>query len=126
MQTTDKKAFRSVDHRSVENIYRRANALHQSQSVGMAEKGLRVARAGNSTFMRTLEACAEAMEAIEEGQRGRTRRTSKDSMRAKSHEASIFREAYRLADQGEPVRVFAFVYATVAEYAGVIERGATA
>jgi predicted transcriptional regulator len=124
MQTTDAKAIRTVDHVAVERIYARALWLQQNQIVSAAEKGMRVARSGNSTMLRTLEACAEQMEAIEENQRGRTRRTSKDAHRAKSHEASIFREAYRLADKGSADKVFAFVYAAAAEHAGVIEMGA--
>ena len=124
MITTDKSAYRSVDRHSVERIYIRAKQLFDTQAVSLAEKGMRVARAQNPTLLRTLDACAEVMDTIEDEQRGRTRRSTKDANRAKSHEASMFREAYRLADEGNADMVFAFIYTAAAEYAGIIEQGA--
>jgi hypothetical protein len=125
-QTTDSKAFRKVTRRAVEGIYARSRRLFDIQATDFASKGMRAAKAQDPTMMRTLEACAETMEAIEESQRGETRRSAKDAMRAKSHEASMFREAYRLADSGKADLVFAYIYTAVAEYAGVIEHGARA
>jgi len=112
----------NITRQTVERIYRRANELQQRQVAHMSEKGMRVARAQHPVLLRTLEACAEQMEKIEENQRGRTQRMARDNNRARSQETSIFREAFRLADEGKPFEVYAFIYGAVAEYAGIIER----
>jgi hypothetical protein len=111
-----------VDSRTAEVIYTRALDLTDRQVVSAMEKGMRVARAQHPLLLRTLDACAERMEAVEEGQRGQTRRMARDNMRARAHEASIFREAYRLADKGEPLEHYCYIYAACAEHAGIIER----
>jgi hypothetical protein len=111
-----------ISAHAAEAIYARALDLTSRQVVGAMEKGMRVARAQHPLLLRTLDACAERMEAVEEGQRGQTRRMARDNMRARAHEASIFREAYRLADKGEPMEHYCYVYAAAAEHAGIIER----
>ena len=113
-----------INPKSVERVYARSLDLTDRQVVAAAEKGMRVARAQHPTLLRVLDACAERMAKIEEGQRGQTRRMARDNKRAGAHEASIFREAYRLADQGQATEHYCYIYAAAAEFAGLIERAA--
>jgi len=119
-QTTDAISIRPVREPDAERIYARAQRLNRANNYHAVHKGMRVARDGNTRLIRTMEQCAEHLERVEERQRGETRRMARDSMRAHATEASMFREAYRTLDAGDPAPAFGYLYAAAAEYAGII------
>lgn len=117
----------SVTPARVERIYRRAKALGDGvlPETGMAAAGLRAAKARDPRLMLALERCAEVIDKMAEEQSGQTRRqetqlrTDWASTRNPS-EVNFFRGAYTAALEGQVPDAFGYLYAAVAEFAGII------
>lgn len=117
----------SVTPARVERIYRRAKALGDGilPETGMAAAGLRAARARDPRLLLALERCAEVIDKLAEDQSGQTRRqesrqrTDWASTRNPS-EVNFFREAFTAVERGQVPDAFGYLYAAVAEFAGII------
>lgn len=84
---------------AVEALSRRVNDVWPVASMEQAQ---RAARSRDAALMLTLERMAEQGEALDERMLGQSRRTGSEAMaRVKATEASVWREAYRLVDQGK-------------------------
>ena len=111
----------------VERIWRRAKELGDgvTPEVGMAAAGLRAAKARDPRLLAALEACIECIDELHEGQSGQTRRQETRQLTAWSEtrsptEVNFFRGAYTAVDAGEVPDAFGYLYAAVAEWAGLI------
>lgn len=112
----------------VERIYRRAKELGEGPFpfTGMAANGLRAAKRRDPRLLYALERCAECIDKMAEDQSGQTRRqetrmrTDWASTRNPT-EVNFFREAFlAAAERNEVPDAFGYLYAAVAEFAGLI------
>lgn len=95
----------------VEAAYRTAILKQQNRSLWWADIGMRCARERDPKFMKALEKAAEVMTKMDEDQRGRTRRHAESlSHQAETTETQLFREAFRLADEGNPIENLKWIY----------------
>jgi len=110
-----------INESTVEEAYRRALQAQANRRQSFADKGWRAACARDSRLLKALEGGAEVLQRIQERQRGRTMRdaTVPYSHRVDLTEFSLWREAYRLCDNGSPTRHFEWIYGAAAELAGL-------
>lgn len=88
-----------------------------------ADIGYRAALARDQKMLKIMERAAEILEKMGEEQRGQTRRASMNyGDRAELTEVALWREAYRLMDQGNPIRNLEWIYAAGAWLSGYILR----
>lgn len=94
----------SVDINVIERALKRSQELVQRKVVGHQEAGLRAARARDPRMMLALEDIAEQLDRAVESQHGRTLRGVSTSYADRTWPtlATMFREAYRTADAGNP------------------------
>jgi hypothetical protein len=90
----------------VEWAHRRANIAHERGDQSFADIGLRAAKTRDDKMLKVLDKAANVLHQMSEDQTGRTRRMavhSKDDFRmsAEHTEVSMWREAYRLMDEGK-------------------------
>ena len=105
----------------VEYAYAMARQAQQDRRQNWADIGYRAALARDTKMLRVMEKCAEIMTKMSEDQMGRTRRTATDyGDKAEHTEVALFREAYRLMDEGRPIRNFEWVYFAGALLSGYI------
>lgn len=111
-------AFNGVD---VERCYARAIEHQRTRQYGASEAGMRLARQKHPKLLLALERAAEILEAQAQEQFGRTMRdhATPFSHRVNPTEASLFREAYRLCDEGTPIGNLQWIYAQAAWLAGL-------
>jgi hypothetical protein len=111
-----------VDARTVEQAYYRASRAQKEQRLSFCETGQRLARMRHPDLLRTLERGAEVLDKMAEQQLGQTLRSSSSSTseRARPTEASLWREAYRFADKGEPLAQFGWIYGAAGWLAGLV------
>ena len=105
----------------IEAAYARAMSCQRRRERGPAEAGMRLARARHPVYMKTLEKCAEHMMHMVEDQYGRSIRDpgTPYSYRVCPTEAGLFREAYRVADEGHAMEHFQWIYAAAAWLSGL-------
>lgn len=110
-----------ITESTVETAYRRALQAQAVRRQGFAERGMRAARARDSRLLKALEGAAEVLHAMQERQMGRTMRDASTpyGQRVDLTEYSLWREAYRMCDQGTPTRHFEWIYGAAAELAGL-------
>jgi hypothetical protein len=110
-----------VNDSTVERSFRRMNAARHARQQNFADKGMRAARARDSRLLKALESGAEVLQNIQERQRGRTIRDSSTPYghRVDLTEYSMWREAYRMCDEGTPHNAFQWIYGAAAELAGL-------
>lgn len=113
----------TVNLRTVERAHAMAIAGQRRQAIHFCEAGMRIARSKHPDMLRALDQAAEVMDSTAESQTGRTRRDPGANRGEKAFptEAALWREAYRLADKGEPLQHFAWIYAAAAWLAGLHE-----
>ncbi len=117
----DMGRMRTINRRSVEQIYRRAQTGSEAGVADLVNKGVRAARARDPYLMLGLEKCAEVMQAIAEAQQGQTKRSTGTAVGARvdATEYTIFRKAYEHADEGDALVHYGWIYAAVGEYVGI-------
>jgi hypothetical protein len=110
-----------INEATVENAYRRALQAQANRRQAFADKGWRAAHARDSRLLKALEGGSEVLQQIQERQHGRTMRdpSSPYSHRVDLTEFTLWREAYRLCDEGSPSRHFEWIYGAAAELAGL-------
>lgn len=120
-----------VNNKAVESMYRFAThelrAMSERERLRLFVQARRAVKARDPKVMTVLDKGAEILAAMAEDQYGRTNRTSQDVWRAPPTEFQIWREAYRLADEGTAFADndqsnFIEVYTSVCLFAGVISR----
>jgi hypothetical protein len=106
----------------VEEAYRRCRQAQAQRNQNFADTGWRAARARDPKLLKALEVGAEAVEKLSEEQFGRTMRMADSKDRHKYQggtvEAQLWREAYRLCDEGNPIRNFEWIYGAAAWICG--------
>jgi hypothetical protein len=103
----------------VEWAYGRAIQAQDQHRQGFADAGWRAALARDSKLLKALERGAEVVHRMAEDQMGRTRRSSdKFSEQVELTEVQLWREAYRLCDEGTPIRNFEWIYGAAALLCG--------
>lgn len=111
----------TVDRGSVERAHRWA--MERARAGGTEKHhGIRAAKARDPKLLLALEKAAEVMDKASEEQMGRTRRDPGTSFaqRREHTETQMWREAYRLAADGNPNDVYGWIYAAAARLAGLI------
>ena len=77
----------------------------------IAQVGWRAAQARDDKLLKALEVGAEKIGKLSEAQSGRTRRSAEHLKDQVEHtEAQLWREAYRLCDEGNPIQNFEWIY----------------
>lgn len=106
----------------VEESYRQARLAQQNRRQSFADTGWRAALARDSKLLKALEIGAETVERASEAQFGRTMRGAdeddKHKYQAGTTESQLWREAYRLCDEGQPIRNFEWIYGAAAWLCG--------
>ena len=96
--------------------------VQQAQVMGRqswADTGMRAARARDPKLLKALEKGAEIIGKMSEAQMGQTRRSTEIFSHTKEHTVSqLWREAYRLADEGKPIENLCWIYAAAAWLCG--------
>lgn len=85
-----------------------------------ADTGWRAALARDPKLLKCLERGAEIVAKIDESQRGQTRRSASnaENERGETTTTQLWKEAYRLCDEGRPIRNFEWVYGAAALLCG--------
>lgn len=109
-----------VDAYTVERAYMRAKAFQEDGRLHLAQQGMRAAKARDDKLLAVLSRASEIVTKMHEEQRGQTQRSARDSQRATVTAVSLICEAYRLADEGNPIDQFSWIYAAFGELAGVV------
>jgi len=110
-----------INETTVERAYRNALRAMSLRRVAFSEKGMRAARARDNRLLKALEGAAEVLHRMQERQRGRTMRDASTPYgeQVDLTEYTLWREAYRLCDEGKPVPHLAWIYGAAAELAGL-------
>ena len=105
----------------VEWAYRMAMRDQRDQRVRYAGMAMRAAEARDAKLLKAMEKGAEIVTRMDEEQRGRTRRAS-DVLAEQSEttETQLWRESYRLMDEGKPIENFRWMYLAGMYLAGFI------
>lgn len=117
----DMGVFRSsLSVEKVEYAYGLACKCQQRSMQGFADTGFRAAKARDEKLLIALEVMAETTGALQEAQIGRLMRdpgsTYAESRGTTEHQ--LCREAYRLCDEGKPIRNFEWIYGAAAWLCG--------
>jgi hypothetical protein len=107
---------------SVEWVYRRALSMQRDGNLSYMEQGFRAAQARDPKLLAVLEKGSEVLCEMQEHQLGRTQRAVNATVaeRADQTPFAIWRECYKLADEGRAIDNFAWLYAAAGEFAGVV------
>lgn len=91
-----------LDFRKVVYAYKLAQRYQAEHNYGWANVGQRAAEDRNPTLLKVLEQAAEVMVKEEESQRRESMRTTENfSERRYTTETQLWREAYRMVDEGK-------------------------
>lgn len=103
----------------VEWAYGRAIMAQHMGRQNFADTGWRAALARDARLLKALEKGAEIVAKMDEDQRGRTRRsTEKFDETVETTTTQLWKEAYRLCDEGRPIRNFEWIYGAAALLCG--------
>jgi hypothetical protein len=103
----------------IEWAHGRAIQDQNNRRQAMANAGWRAAKARDARLLKVLEFGAEAIAKLSESQTGYTRRTNKSLQDQVEHtESQMWREAYRLCDEGNPIQNFEWIYGAAALICG--------
>jgi hypothetical protein len=119
---TDLAFKSSLTRERVEHAYAMCVKARDNRRQNFADTGYRAALARDPKLLIALEAMAEVTLAMQEEQIGRLMR-SPDSTFGESRgttEHQLCREAYRLCDQGSPIRNFEWLYGAAAYLCGYV------
>lgn len=110
-----------INESTVEDAFRRMDRARGLRRQQFADKGLRAARARDSRLMKALEGGAEVLHTIQERQIGQRMRSSATPYgeRVDLTEYAMWREAYKMCDEGTPLSAFQWIYGAAAELAGL-------
>ena len=94
-------------------------AQHEGRQ-SVADAGWRAALARDPKLLKALEHGAEAIYQMSERQMGQTRRSDAGKTTASTEhtEFTLWKEAYRLCDEGNPIRNFEWIYGAAALLCG--------
>ncbi len=93
---------------------------HRKQKI--AQVGWKAAQLRDDKLLKALEIGAEKIGQLSENQMGRTRRSSEHLKDQVEHtEAQMWREAYRLCDEGKPIQNFEWIYGAAAVLCGYVD-----
>lgn len=106
-----------ITESTVERAHARANLDSRLGRRNLAQAGMRAARARDSALLKALEGGAEILQRMNDRQLGPHFRVG--SIRVDATEVQLWREAYRLADEGEPIEQMAYIYGAAALLAGL-------
>ena len=104
----------------VEEAHRRAQLNMDRRNQSFANTGWRAAEARDDKMLKVLEIAANLMDQEQDSQLGRTMRDP-NATYAESKgttEVQMWREAYRLMDEGNPIRNFEWIYGAAAWLCG--------
>lgn len=106
----------------VEEAYRQAVINQRNGRQTFADIGYRAAIAKDAKLLKALEAMAEVTGKLQEQQMGRTMRDPGAiySTTRGTTEHQLCREAYRLCDEGRPIRNFEWIYGAAAWLCGYV------
>lgn len=113
-------SIESWSDEKIEYAYGLAQRAQMEGWQAFADAGMRAARARDARLLRALEACAESTERLSESQTGQVRRQSSTPFaEQRAHtEVQLFREAFRLADAGNPIENLCWIYGAAAWLCG--------
>jgi hypothetical protein len=95
----------------VEWAYRMAMRAQREGKQRYAERAMDLAHKRNSVLLKAMEKGAEIVSKMDEDQRGRTRRSAENlSEQVETTETQLWKESYRLMDEGRPIPNFAWMY----------------
>jgi hypothetical protein len=104
----------------IEYAYGLAVKMQHARNQGFADTGWRAARARDEKLLKALEKMAESTGAAQENQMGRLMR-SPDATFGETRGTTVHqlcREAYRLCDEGNPIRNLEWIYGSAAWLCG--------
>lgn len=103
----------------VEHAHGLAIQNQHRQNQNFADTGYRAAIARDDKLLKVLELAANVIDKVQEDQIGRTMRsTDAGGARKGTTEAHLWKEAYRLCDEGQPMRQFEWIYGAAAWMCG--------
>lgn len=110
----------SLSREKIEHAYGKALRARDDHNQGFADTGYRAAVARDAKLLIALEAMAEATGQMQDEQMGRLMRdpsaTHGETRGTTEHQ--LCREAYRMVDQGTPIRNFEWIYGAAAHLCG--------
>jgi hypothetical protein len=109
-----------LNAKRIEEAYHRCVVAQQMGRQGFADTGYRAALAKDAKLLKALEAMAEVTGKMQDDQMGRTMRSpdAEFGHTRGTTEHQLCREAYRLADEGRPIRNFEWIYGAAAWLCG--------
>jgi hypothetical protein len=95
-----------ITRERVEWAHREANKAHERGRQGFAQVGLKAAKRRDDKMLKVLDIAANILHQMSEEQMGQTRRMAVNSeynsrLAAEHTEVAMWREAYRLMDEGK-------------------------
>jgi hypothetical protein len=109
-----------VTPKLVEEAHKQALLAQAQRRQNFADVGMRAARARDGKLLRALEAGSEFLDKLTDQQHGRTMR-SPDATFGETKgttESQLWREAYRLCDEGNPIGNLQWIYGAAAWICG--------
>jgi len=109
-----------ITFRRVDEAHRRAILAQERRNQNFADTGYRAAVARDPRMLKVLELAASVIDHEQESQFGQTMRsrTATPGEQAGTTEVQLWREAYRLCDEGNPIRNFEWIYGAAAWLCG--------
>ncbi len=110
-----------VTRHTVERAHRASHLAQRMGLDGWAEVGWRAAVARDPLLLKVMDQAANILHGMQEEQIGRHQRAQSTVYAEKSDltEYAAWREAFRLADEGQPERALLWVYGAGAALAGI-------
>ncbi len=113
---------RFITREIIEHAHAQATKAQQMGRQVVARVGMRAANAGDARLLKVLEKGAEHTGKMAEEQYGRTRRAAEvESEKVEVTEHQLWREAYRMMDQGTPLENFQWIYGAAAIVCGYVD-----
>ena len=112
-----------VNEATVEKAHWFANWALRNRRHDLADRAMVLAKERNDKLLKALEGGATLPDRVAERQMGRTRRDpgTPYSQQVELTESSLWREAYRMADQGTALENFQWIYVGAARLAGLLD-----
>lgn len=105
----------------VEWAYRKACEAQRYGKRSYARRAFELACHKNDKLLKAMERGAEIVTKMDEEQRGRTRRSADTFAESlETTETQLWRESYRLMDEGRPIENFSWMYLAGMYLAGFI------
>lgn len=107
-----------VNRNTVGRAWQRACDAQANDLRPFAQKGMRAARARDARMLKVLEQGAEILREWSDEREHERAMHRPDAPKIDATEFSMWREAYKAADAGEPMPQMMWVYGAAAELAG--------